>query len=74
MSRTEELRTKLARKFGKTVWHHFNRLRPDYPSTIAAYWAARRHVHFTETLKKDLATHKRRSRAAKKAWAKRKAA
>lgn len=74
MSRTEELRTKLARKMGKAVWHHFNRMRASYESPVAAYWAARRHVHFMDRMKKDIDTHKRRSRAAKKAWAKRKAA
>lgn len=35
---------------------------------IAAYNSARRSIHFRETLKADIATSKKRSRAAKRGW------
>lgn len=38
---------------------------------IAAYWAARRSIHFRETGAQAAAQYKRRSAAARKAWAKR---
>jgi len=37
------------------------------------YWDAKRHIHFKETLRQQVEEHKRRSRAAKKAWKKRRA-
>ncbi len=36
-------------------------------------WDAKRHLHFRATLHASVAEHKRRSRAAKKAWKARKA-
>lgn len=39
----------------------------------AAYWAVRRHNHFMETLKTDIAASNKRSRAARKGWKKRRA-
>ncbi len=35
---------------------------------IAAYWAARRNVHFRETFTEDMKANKRRSKAAKRGW------
>jgi hypothetical protein len=37
----------------------------------AAYWAVRRHNHFMETLKTNIAASNKRSRAARKGWKKR---
>ncbi len=34
----------------------------------AAYLSAKRAIHFRATLKADIAAHKKRSKAAKKAW------
>jgi hypothetical protein len=47
--------------------------RPDLP-ILTAYWDARRHEHFMETLSARVASGKRRSKAAKAAWKRRKAA
>ncbi len=41
---------------------------------LECYENARRHVHFMKTLSESVRAHKKRSRAAKKAWAKRRAA
>lgn len=40
---------------------------------LAAYWSARSSMHFRERFAEDLATHTRRSNAAKKAWKARRA-
>lgn len=40
---------------------------------LAAWFSAKRTIHFRETLRRDVQDHKRRSRAAKKAWKVRKA-
>ncbi len=39
---------------------------------VAAYYSARRAIHSRETLKADIAAHKKRSKAAKRGWKKRK--
>lgn len=41
---------------------------------VAAFISAKRQIHFRATLKADVAAHKRRSKAAKKAWKTRRAA
>lgn len=74
MGRTKELRKRLERKLGKAFWHYYPRQRAHYDSTFAAYLATKSEIRFRAWLKNEVATHKRRSRAAKKAWAKRKAA
>lgn len=50
----------------------YRRQRPDQP-ILTCYWDARRTVHFRETLAADIKAHKKRSKAAKKAWKTRKA-
>jgi hypothetical protein len=47
--------------------------RPDVPIQTA-YWDARRHEHFVTTLRASIASTKRRSKAAKAAWKRRRAA
>jgi hypothetical protein len=57
------------------VAHYYRKFRannPLYPAA-AAYQSARSFVYFRERLAKDVADHKKRSRAAKKAWKVRKA-
>lgn len=49
---------------GAAVGHH----------AMAAFWQAKRHIHFMQTLKADLKKSKKRSDAAKKGWKSRKAA
>ncbi len=50
----------------------FRQQRPDR-GWNACYWDAKRHIYFREELAKRVNEHKRRSKAAKKAWAKRRA-
>lgn len=68
MSRTEELRARLTRRLGKAFWHFYPKQRAHYDSTHAAYLATKSEIRFRSWLKEEVATHKRRSRAAKKAW------
>ena len=51
----------------------YQALRKHGYSVTAAFLGVKRHEHFCATLKKDIAEHKRRSSAAKKAWKARKA-
>ena len=41
---------------------------------VAAYMSAKSYIHFSKTLKADLAAMNRRSRASRKGWARRRAA
>lgn len=59
--------------------HYYRRFRAHdgeafYRTAEAAWNSARSHVHFRERLAKDVADHKKRSKAAKAAWKRRRAA
>lgn len=50
--------------------HYYRLYRAQNPRMTAldAYWSARRQIHFRAVMAADLAAHKRRSAAAKRAW------
>lgn len=54
----------------QAVAHYYHQIRATRPDITAldAYWSAKRTVHFRATLAADVADHKKRSKAAKKAW------
>lgn len=54
----------------RTIWNR--QAHPDR-SITQCFWDAKRTIHFRKTMKEDIAAHKRRSIAAKKAWKNRKA-
>ncbi len=56
------------------VAHYYKRFRNDHTPALAAWNSARSFVHFRESLSADVATHKKRSAAAKRAWKARRAA
>jgi len=51
----------------------YRKERPDRTMT-ECYWDARRRVHFVATFTADMKAHAKRSKAAKAAWKRRKAA
>lgn len=57
----------------QALLHHYRYFRAAGYTASAAFTSARSHMYFLSQLRADAAEHKRRSRAAKKAWKRRKA-
>jgi hypothetical protein len=52
--------------------HHFRRFRANGTPALTAWLDALRHMHFVKELRADVEAHQKRSKAAKRAWKKRK--
>lgn len=73
------MRMQMTRKQHDAAVHYYKRFRAEhgeqfYRTAESAWNSARSHVFFRERLAKDVADHKKRSKAAKAAWKRRKAA